>query len=1567
MESPTPSSTSMRSDYNQYQHSPVHSSPLRAVFSPNSSSRAGKKGFKRRSTTLRPEEEAEMGTPFALTIPALPPMSISVSRTSKSATPRQRQTGDENTPPSTVRKGAMGSKLKRVNRVPLGDQTLFAPRLVAVGDQSLLMEQQLPAYKDLWNESEEEEGEDGFASLMADSLEQEAAVLRDGSMRNHGTNALSRKSILGASFADNRIEGGASNENSMKDRSSSSRLASLYKPTPKPDTSSRRRSTLFAKDPAQGEENLELALQGGQDVMVPLYGPSSPIGMIMDDSHLDGQLLTEETMTGIRAGFQASDTEDDGGDEVDVTEDQVREDLPRGGSKVLASQTSLASASQSIPQVEKSQTLVSQPSPSRSARLASQSKSRSPGLPVAASTPKSQHIAVSKKRTPSQRPEASATPSRLTATLTAHAKNSPNPRARKSARKSTKSIKNSSVTDVVLPSSPDVSLAAAVRESISSEQRAQLATAKSRRRSTAAPSETTKRRPRTSKAVASVSASEQPVVSKTRRLSGRKSTGSLPSTQTTASSVKRTRHSLSVSAPKSGTPSGRRRPRQSLAPLELVERVGLLDIPQRPASPTEDPLLLIPSARRSIGGRASVESRANQEQRRDTVRQQEPKNSGNTEASAESNSPPTADVPNTQASPEVVLPEDNVETLSQPAVLSTPLSSRASQQRPHTQAMGSSPWISANLSIFSPTAMASSPIRPSPVRWRIASPLPELHSTTDAQASTGTIHGLEVGQPSVEENFTARQSTPRRAQEDDSGAEITPPAQHSSPKEHQLEDAAVDYMPDTEWHAFEREDSPMSSQDGDTGQDLVGETVDVPTIPEALPEDFANTRGGEATDEPEPTEEPLPTLEEPNTAQELQTVQQNQEESRLDQPLIVNKKKVGRILLRLPLNPKIVKIEPADGLHTVPGEETETIAVGEAQDSAEAQVEAPEAQSDEEQEESRLQAGSEIRDSGSPEQQDQCENLLAERLTQETHPDADDQHNENAGNKSQTAIQAATTVSEAANAALEEPIDIPPENPPVTEQDSVPNPPSNVLHADSPFQSRTLYKVTDSAPITTVSATPLSFRETTSRRLFRESVSSISVTSEDPRAAARAAALLKLHHCYLNDGPGSTTSGVSLPLPENVKASPRRRRISQFFQTAETASSLTPAELLQEAELELVDNTALELGVTIPIDNGQIPMYSPFPMPGSWSSINNPPASLRKGRVNFGQWTIEDWQNLERCYKRIYKKKTKDDVKGKHMWNADDSTEVVHSLCKVKRIGIYELRDEWATETLLLRINTLHRKRKSASATVDDPLVFPTTTARSPKRLKANDLNVVECPEAAVPDSSSRRLKSILSRGWRSVLQILEPARSAGAPKDPKLIIPSGHAERDVQDSAATESTTPSSMPSDDHPQKSTQTSISTTPIAPRAVTSTVNQLLRPDKSAMSPRRASVLARAKELEGILQRDATPLPPRQQLQRSASSNSSVARRIVTADASSSRPILSLPRRSLGSSHGSPSVKSMIESFERSFEKDEYANSDKTDSPVSHELRRLSVRRSVSGKSSLREVLEASMGGAKHATQ
>lgn len=153
----------------------------------------------------------------------------------------------------------------------------------------------------------------------------------------------------------------------------------------------------------------------------------------------------------------------------------------------------------------------------------------------------------------------------------------------------------------------------------------------------------------------------------------------------------------------------------------------------------------------------------------------------------------------------------------------------------------------------------------------------------------------------------------------------------------------------------------------------------------------------------------------------------------------------------------------------------------------------------------------------------------------------------------------------------------------------------------------------------------------------------------------------------------------TLPLPENVKISPRRRRISQYFQSAETASSLSLPELLQEAELELVDTTAANIPTSSATKKGSTPLYSPFPMPGSWASINNGGGSpFQRGRIDCAQWTIEDWQDLERCYKRLYKKRLRTSSVNNYVWTFEDGTEVIDNLCKLKRITKDELRDEWS-------------------------------------------------------------------------------------------------------------------------------------------------------------------------------------------------------------------------------------------------------------------------------------------------
>lgn len=337
MESPT--RASLRSEYNHH-HQPAQSSPLRAVFAPvvartsvGSSGRARKSNTKRAST-----RDQDMGTPFALTIPPLPPSSITASRSMKS-TPRPRNdVNDENTPVAFTLNATRNDRqtavtsVKRLNTIPAGDQTMFAPMLLSVGDQSLLMEQQLPTYKDLWNDSEDE-GEDEL-SFMVDSMEQENGVY-DGSVRSRGKDV--RKSILGQSTLQNHAPGPLSTTKASKGQTNPSKLASLYKPTPKPDTSSRRRSTLFARGYASGDKLVEVS-DGMHDVMVPLYGASSPmaVGSESTPMALSRREATEKQR--IVQSTRGSDTEEDDGDgEVGITDEQIAERPGRqSGSQIVS-------------------------------------------------------------------------------------------------------------------------------------------------------------------------------------------------------------------------------------------------------------------------------------------------------------------------------------------------------------------------------------------------------------------------------------------------------------------------------------------------------------------------------------------------------------------------------------------------------------------------------------------------------------------------------------------------------------------------------------------------------------------------------------------------------------------------------------------------------------------------------------------------------------------------------------------------------------------------------------------------------------------------------------------------------------------------------------------------------------------------------------------------------------------------------------------------------------------------------------------------------------------------------
>lgn len=249
---------------------------------------------------------------------------------------------------------------------------------------------------------------------------------------------------------------------------------------------------------------------------------------------------------------------------------------------------------------------------------------------------------------------------------------------------------------------------------------------------------------------------------------------------------------------------------------------------------------------------------------------------------------------------------------------------------------------------------------------------------------------------------------------------------------------------------------------------------------------------------------------------------------------------------------------------------------------------------------------------------------------------------------------------------------------------------------------------------------------------------------------------------------------------------------------------------------------------------------------------------------------------------------------------------------------------------------------------------------------------------------TSHKFKSLFSRGWQSVMKILDPVDRSASTQQPSASSTDPTERHTVTVDlglpvASHPETLPAATPTPkvpgSAPAPAPGTALECTPqraaldVTIRAPPpSDMRQIQTPQPSELRQviaRRASVLARAKQLNDAVQGQATPLV-QSQLARTSSASLSGFRKNLIPDASSSRPIISLPRRSLVSQESSPSVKNMIQSFERSFESDESPNSSKGESPVANELRRLSSRRSVSGKSSLREVLEKSMDGAKHDT-
>lgn len=291
--------------------------------------------------------------------------------------------------------------------------------------------------------------------------------------------------------------------------------------------------------------------------------------------------------------------------------------------------------------------------------------------------------------------------------------------------------------------------------------------------------------------------------------------------------------------------------------------------------------------------------------------------------------------------------------------------------------------------------------------------------------------------------------------------------------------------------------------------------------------------------------------------------------------------------------------------------------------------------------------------------------------------------------------------------------------------------------------------------------------------------SMVAVSSVDPRAAARAAAILKMHHNWVENGIMPGGSRVGTPGPERSRArsvgaletpqSTRRRTAhetphSRFFDSIESSRLISKEELLHEAELELVGTSKSRPGTPFAADS---PMRH---IPGAWAATPKGRTPKRKrdsdehnhtghqtletpfqhhsrydsstyeGNVDGRSWTKRDWKHLEKTFKYLASKAEGPGI---------DFEAVVDAF--LKQTG-KEPAGEWSREVLLMRVRALARRHGIAEATED----------REAKRQKTTT-------PANAPPSTLRKVMGWLWRGSSKPHETAEPgAASAAKPKKQK-------------------------------------------------------------------------------------------------------------------------------------------------------------------------------------------------------
>ncbi|ORX34073.1 hypothetical protein BD324DRAFT_658110 [Kockovaella imperatae] len=402
----------------------------------------------------------------------------------------------------------------------------------------------------------------------------------------------------------------------------------------------------------------------------------------------------------------------------------------------------------------------------------------------------------------------------------------------------------------------------------------------------------------------------------------------------------------------------------------------------------------------------------------------------------------------------------------------------------------------------------------------------------------------------------------------------------------------------------------------------------------------------------------------------------------------------------------------------------------------------------------------------------------------------------------------------------------------------------------------------------------------------------VEVSSLDPRAAARAAAILKMNHAYIQDGILPVTpSAASIPLPLTPSTSTTRRIHrtprpfeSPYFESIELSRHLSEEELLHEAELEIVANSrhrSRGLSMARDMDNGYSSDASEMLLPGGWArtprkrkmSEAMPEAdrivaktSLRSTMGSDRPWGVKEWKRLEKVY-RAEKLAWSQDQGGANVsppgwlgWAAakfgapsakNKEWDIGRVVQRFLELECAEGSDgDWSSTLIRLRVEAIERRQSrrkggGADARLDaHSSKRQRTNLETPRRQEATDNSI-----AIVPPSTIRRLFGSI---WGSSFTVARSEKSAGVKEDNATTPVSSSLT--LQQAVGEQSVDPPSItaPSQVQPVKQVRTSTITDSTPSRF------QPAHPSSPAWSP--------ALPVPGAMPRSPKPKPPPLHLQK-----------------------------------------------------------------------------------------------------